>query len=72
MPTVTATKSHNANTLQTALVVGVKDYTKRSIVNGIPVEVSGWIFSSGDDLTVTFESYVNASEVQAIVDAHSA
>ena len=71
MQTVTATKSHNPGTLQTALVNGVKDYIKRTTVNGIPTEVSGWILSEGNDLTVTFEDYVDSASVQTIVDAHS-
>tara|TARA_Y100001951_G_scaffold102044_1_gene108048 strand:+ start:688 stop:906 length:219 start_codon:yes stop_codon:yes gene_type:complete len=72
MQTVTATKSHNPGTLQTALVNGVKDYVKRTTVNGIPTEVSGWILSEGNDLTVTFEDYVDSASVQTIVNAHSA
>ena len=71
MQTITATKSHNPGTLQTALVSGVKDYVKRTTVNGMPTEVSGWILSEGNNLTVTFEDYVDSAEVQAIVDAHS-
>ena len=72
MQTVTATKSHNPGTLQTSLANGVKDYVKRTTVNGIPTEVSGWILSEGNDLTVTFEDYVNSVSVQTIVNAHSA
>ena len=71
MQTITATKSHNPGTLQTALVRGVKNYVKRTTVNGMPTEVSGWILSEGNNLTVTFEDYVDSAEVQAIVDAHS-
>ena len=69
MQTITATKSHNPGTLQTALVRGVKNYVKRTTVNGMPTEVSGWILSEGNNLTVTFEDYVDSTEVQAIANA---
>jgi hypothetical protein len=56
----------------TALVNGVKDFSKRTVVNGIPTEKSGVILSNGNELTVKFEDYVDSSAVQIIIDAHSA
>ncbi len=72
MQSITVTKSHNAGTLMTALVNGVKDFSKRTVVNGIPTEKSGVILSNGNELTVKFEDYVDSSAVQIIIDAHSA
>ena len=56
----------------TALVNGVKDFSKKTVVNGTPVEKSGSISSTGNDFTVYFEDYVDSAAVQAIIDAHSA
>jgi hypothetical protein len=56
----------------TSLVNGVKDFSKKTVVNGTPVEKSGSISSTGNDFTVYFEDYVDRDAVQAIIDAHSA
>ena len=72
MQSITGNKSHNAGTLMTALVNGVKDFSKRTVVNGTPVQKSGSISSTGNDFTVYFEDYVDSAAVQAIIDAHSA
>ena len=72
MQSITGNKSHNAGTLMTALVNGVKDFSKKTVVNGTPVEKSGSISSTGNDFTVYFEDYVDSAAVQAIIDAHSA
>tara|TARA_R100000008_G_scaffold34403_1_gene19463 strand:+ start:317 stop:535 length:219 start_codon:yes stop_codon:yes gene_type:complete len=71
MQSISGSKSHNADALMTALVNGVKDFSKRTVVNGIPTEKSGSISSSGNDFTVYFEDYVDSSAVQIIIDAHS-
>ena len=72
MQSISGSKSHNAGTLMTALVNGVKDFSKKTVVNGTPVEKSGSITSTGNDFTVYFEDYVDRDAVQAIIDAHSA
>tara|TARA_Y100000817_G_scaffold309765_1_gene299402 strand:+ start:9908 stop:10126 length:219 start_codon:yes stop_codon:yes gene_type:complete len=72
MQSISGSKSHNAGTLMTALVNGVKDFSKKTVVNGTPVEKSGSISSTGNDFTVYFEDYVDRDSVQAIIDAHSA
>lgn len=72
MQSISGSKSHNAGTLMTALVNGVKDFSKKNVVNGTPVEKSGSISSTGNDFTVYFEDYVDRDAVQAIIDAHSA
>ena len=72
MQSISGSKSHNAGTLMTALVNGVKDFSKKTVVNGTPVEKSGSISSTGNDFTVYFEDYVDRAAVQAIIDAHSA
>ena len=72
MQSISGSKSHNAGTLMTALVNGVKDFSKKTVVNGTPVEKSGSICSTGNDFTVYFEDYVDSAAVQAIIDAHSA
>ena len=72
MQSISGSKSHNAGTLMTALVNGVKDFSKKTVVNGTPVEKSGSISSTGNDFTVYFEDYVDRDAVQAIIDSHSA
>ena len=72
MQSISGSKSHNADALMTAFVNGVKDFSKRTVVNGIPTEKSGVILSNGNELTVKFEDYVDSSAVQIIIDAHSA
>ena len=72
MQTITGNKSHNAGTLITALVNGVKDFSKRTVVDGMPREKTGRIDSDGNNFTVTFEDYVDRAAVQAIINAHSA
>lgn len=72
MQSISGSKSHNAGTLMTSLVNGVKDFSKKTVVNGTPVEKSGSISSTGNDFTVYFEDYVDRDAVQAIIDAHSA
>lgn len=72
MQSISGSKSHNAGTLMTALVNGVKDFSKKTVVNGTPVQKSGSISSTGNDFTVYFEDYVDSASVQAIINAHSA
>lgn len=72
MQSISGSKSHNAGTLMTALVNGVKDFSKKTVVNGTPVEKSGSISSTGNNFTVYFEDYVDSAAVQAIINAHSA
>ena len=72
MQSISGSKSHNAGTLMTALVNGVKDFSKKTDVNGTPVEKSGSISSTGNNFTVYFEDYVDSAAVQAIINAHSA
>ena len=72
MQSISGSKSHNAGTLMTALVNGVKDFSKKTVVNGTPVEKSGSISSTGNDFTVYIEDYGDRDSVQAIIDAHSA
>ena len=72
MQSISGSKSHNAGTLMTALVNGIKDFSKKTVDNGTPVEKSGSISSTGNNFTVYFEDYVDSAAVQAIIDAHSA
>ena len=72
MQSISGSKSHNPGTLMTALVNGVKDFSKKTVVNGTPVEKSGSISATGNNFTVYFEDYVDSAAVQAIINAHSA